>query len=194
MSEPVSALNGASFEGLVTLQDRGPTGMITLRGDLAAPAMAKALDKVLGLTIPTTRRVQPAKGSGQAQAAWMSPDELLLILPYGQVATVCASLSAALEGTHHLVADVSDARALITVSGPDARVREVLAKLAPVDLHPAQFGPGDFRRTRLAQVAGAFWMPEAGRIDVVCFRSVAQYVFDLLSAAADPAASVDYFG
>ncbi len=194
MSEPVSALNGASFEGLVTLQDRGPTGMITLRGDLAAPAMAKALDKVLGLTIPATRRVQPAKGSGQAQAAWMSPDELLLILPYGQVATVCASLSAALEGTHHLVADVSDARALITVSGPDARVREVLAKLAPVDLHPAQFGPGDFRRTRLAQVAGAFWMPEAGRIDVVCFRSVAQYVFDLLSAAADPAASVDYFG
>ncbi len=194
MSEPVSALNGASFEGLVTLQDRGPTGMITLRGDLAAPAMAKALDNVLGLTIPATRRVQPAKGSGQAQAAWMSPDELLLILPYGQVATVCASLSAALEGTHHLVADVSDARALITVSGPDARVREVLAKLAPVDLHPAQFGPGDFRRTRLAQVAGAFWMPEAGRIDVVCFRSVAQYVFDLLSAAADPAASVDYFG
>ncbi|MFD1194216.1 sarcosine oxidase subunit gamma [Seohaeicola saemankumensis] len=194
MSEPVSALNGASFEGLVTLQDRGPTGMITLRGDLAAPAMAKALDKVSGLTIPATRRVQPAKGSGQAQAAWMSPDELLLILPYGQVATVCASLSAALEGTHHLVADVSDARALITVSGPDARVREVLAKLAPVDLHPAQFGPGDFRRTRLAQVAGAFWMPEAGRIDVVCFRSVAQYVFDLLSAAADPAASVDYFG
>ncbi len=194
MSEPVSALNGASFEGLVTLTDRGPTGMITLRGDLAAPEMAKALDKALALTVPDTRRVQPAKGVSKGQAAWMSPDELLLILPYGQVATVCTSLSAALEGTHHLVADVSDARALITVSGQDAHVREVLAKLAPVDLHPAQFGPGDFRRTRLAQVAGAFWMPEAGQINVICFRSVAQYVFDLLSAAADPAAPVDYFG
>jgi sarcosine oxidase subunit gamma len=194
MSEPVSALNGASFEGLVTLKDRGPTGMITLRGDLAAPEMAKALDKALALTVPDTRRVQPAKGVSKGQAAWMSPDELLLILPYGQVTTVCTSLSAALEGTHHLVADVSDARALITVSGQDAHVREVLAKLAPVDLHPAQFGPGDFRRTRLAQVAGAFWMPEAGQINVICFRSVAQYVFDLLSAAADPAAPVDYFG
>ncbi|MDP5334258.1 MAG: sarcosine oxidase subunit gamma, partial [Paracoccaceae bacterium] len=68
------------------------------------------------------------------------------------------------------------------------------AKLAPVDLHPAHVGPGDVRRTRLAQVAGAFWMPEAGQINVVCFRSVAQYVFDLLCTAADPAASVDYFG
>ena len=194
MSEPVSALMGASFEGLVTLQDRGPTGMITLRGDLASPEMAKALDKALALTMPETRRVQPAKGVSKGQAAWMSPDELLLILPYGQVATVCASLSAALQGTHHLVADVSDARALITVSGPDARVREVLAKLAPVDLHPSEFGAGDFRRTRLAQVAGAFWMPEAGQINVICFRSVAQYVFDLLRAAADPSASVDYFG
>lgn len=194
MSEPVSALNGASFEGLVTLQDRGPTGMITLRGDLAAPVMAQALDKALGLTVPDTRRVQPAKGVSKGQAAWMSPDELLLILPYGQVSSVRANLSATLEGTHHLVADVSDARALITVSGQDAHVREVLAKLAPVDLHPAQFGPGDFRRTRLAQVAGAFWMPEAGQINVICFRSVAQYVFDLLGAAADPAASVDYFG
>ena len=194
MSEPVSALNGASFEGLVTLQDRGPTGMITLRGDLAAPAMAKALDKALGLTVPGIRRVQPAKGVSKGQAAWMSPDELLLILPYGQVSSVCASLSASLKAVHHLVADVSDARALITVSGQDAHVREVLAKLAPVDLHPAQFGPGDFRRTRLAQVAGAFWMPEAGQINVICFRSVAQYVFDLLSAAADPAAPVDYFG
>ncbi|MEE4346973.1 MAG: sarcosine oxidase subunit gamma family protein [Paracoccaceae bacterium] len=192
MSEPVSALNGASFQGLVTLQDRGPTGMITLRGDLAAPAMAKALDKALGLSMPPQRRIV-ATADGTGSAAWMSPDELLLILPYAQVNTALAALAAALSGTHHLAENVSDARALIALSGPDARVREVLAKLAPVDLHPAHFKPGDIRRTRLAQVAGAFWMAEAGQANVICFRSVAQYVFDLLSAAADPAASVDYF-
>jgi sarcosine oxidase subunit gamma len=193
MSEPVSALNGARFEGLVTLQDRGPTGMITLRGDLAAPAIAKALDKALGLSMPPQRRIS-STADGTASVAWMSPDELLLILPYAQVNTALSALEAALSGTHHLAENVSDARALIALSGPDARVREVLAKLAPVDLHPAHFGPGDFRRTRLAQVAGAFWMAETGQINVVCFRSVAQYVFDLLCTAADPAASVDYFG
>jgi sarcosine oxidase subunit gamma len=167
--------------------------MITLRGDLGSDAMAKAVDKALGLAIPASRRIEPAKGVCQGQAAWMSPDELLLIMPYGQVGAVLASLMGGLQGDHYLAQDVSDARALISISGTDALVREVMAKVTPVDLHPDQFKPGDFRRSRLAQVAGAFWMPEAGRINVVCFRSVATYVFDLLSTAADPASAVDYF-
>lgn len=193
MSEPFSALNGASFQGLVTLRDCGPTGMITLRGDLAAPAMAQALDKVMGLSMPTPRRIV-ATADGTRQVAWMSPDELLLILPYGQVSDALAALNTALAGTHHLAENVSDARALIAVTGSDAAVREVLAKLAPVDLHPGHFPQGEIRRTRLAQVAAAFWITEAGQAHVICFRSVAHYVFDLLSAAADPAAAVEYFG
>lgn len=193
MSEPVSALNGASFDGLVTLKDSGPVGMITLRGDLSAAPMAQALDKAMGLTMPQQRRIV-ANTDGTRHAGWMSPDELLLILPYAQVSDALAALSAALAGTHYLAENVSDARALIAVNGPDARVREVLAKLAPVDLHPDHFTPGDIRRTRLAQVAGAFWITQAGQAHVICFRSVAQYVFDLLTAAADPAATVEYFG
>ena len=193
MSEPVSALNGASFDGLVTLKDSGPVGMITLRGDLSAAPMAQALDKAMGLSMPQQRRIM-ANTDGTRHAAWMSPDELLLILPYMQVSDALAALASALAGTHHLAENVSDARALIAVSGPDAHVREVLAKLAPVDLHPDHFTPGDIRRTRLAQVAAAFWMTRAGQAHVICFRSVASYVFDILSAAADPAAKVEYFG
>ncbi|OZB15055.1 MAG: sarcosine oxidase subunit gamma [Rhodobacterales bacterium 34-62-10] len=193
MSEPVSALNGVSFDGLVTLKDSGPTGMITLRGDLSATPMAQMLDKAMGLTMPAQRRIV-THADGTRHAAWMSPDELLLILPYAQVTDALTALETALAGTHHLAENVSDARALISVSGPEAHVREVLAKLAPVDLHPDHFTPGDIRRTRLAQVAGAFWLTQAGQAQVICFRSVAQYVFDLLSAAADPAAKVEYFG
>lgn len=193
MSEPVSALNGASFDGLVTLKDSGPVGMITLRGDLSAKAMAQALDKAMGLSVPAQRKIV-ATADGARMAAWMSPDELLLILPYADTGKALEALGAALSGTHHLAENVSDARAMIAVNGPDARVREVLAKLAPVDLHPTAFGYGDIRRTRLAQVAGAFWMSEAGQAHVICFRSVAQYAFDLLRAAADPAAAVEYFG
>jgi len=194
MSEPISALDGARFDGLVTVEDRGLIGMITLRADLSHAAVAAAVDKALGVPMPPRGRILPAKGVSQGQAAWMSPDEILLILPYGQIGAAVSSLEASLAGTHHLIQNVSDARAVISLAGPDARVREVLAKLAPVDLHPSAFNVGDFRRSRMAQVAGAFWMPEAGRINVVCFRSVAVYVFDLLKAAADPAAAVDYFG
>jgi sarcosine oxidase subunit gamma len=192
MSEPVSALNGASFDGLVTLKDSGPTGMITLRCDLSAAPMAQALDKALGLPVPQQRKIM-SHADGTRQAAWMSPDELLLILPYGQVGDALAALEVGLAGTHHLVENVSDARALIALTGPDARLREVLAKLSPVDLHADAFPIGDIRRTRLAQVAAAYWMAAPGQAHVICFRSVAQYVFDVLRHAADPAAVVDYF-
>ena len=192
MSEPVSALAGALFEGLVTVRDCGPTGMITLRGDLASAAMAGALETALGLEIPAVRGIVAAQGG--AQAAWMSPDELLLILPYGQVGAALEALAQGLAGQHHLAEDVSDARALIALEGEEMLLREVLAKLAPVDLHPAAFGVGDFRRSRLAQAAGAFWMPQAGQLRIVCFRSVGRYVFDLLAASAAPGAGVEYFG
>jgi sarcosine oxidase subunit gamma len=60
----------------------------------------------------------------------------------------------------------------------------VLASGAPVDLAPAAFGPGDLRRTRLGQVAAAFWIPEPEVFDLACFRSVADFVTDWLANAA----------
>ena len=69
----------------------------------------------------------------------------------------------------------------------------MVAKLAPVDLAPGEFEPGQFRRTRLAQVPAALWMPEEDRIRLVVFRSVARYVFDLLSVAAQPGSEVGHF-
>jgi sarcosine oxidase subunit gamma len=90
-----------------------------------------------------------------------------------------------------MAVDVSDARCLFRLSG--GPVREVLAKLTPADLHPDAFGPGEVRRTRLAQAAAAFWMPDAGTVELMAFRSVGTYVFDLLSNAAAADARVDLF-
>jgi sarcosine oxidase subunit gamma len=87
--------------------------------------------------------------------------------------------------------EVSDARAVFDVIGP--HVREVLAKLAPVDLAPGVFEPGEMRRTRLAQVAAAFWMTGPDSFRVIAFQSVAQYVEDLLKTAAKPGTQVGYF-
>mgnify|MGYP001042425399 FL=1 len=120
----------------------------------------------------------------------MSPDELLVMVPYAQAAEVVDQIDKALSGTHYLAENVSDARALIFVEGPYAR--EVIAKLAPADLHPDSFKPGDFRRTRLGQVAAAFWMRDEDTFEVICFRSVAGYTFDLLAASAQ-AGEVGHF-
>ena len=92
---------------------------------------------------------------------------------------------------HHLVADVSDARAVIALSGAGAR--EVLAKGAPVDMAQDRFGPAEIRRTRLGQVAVAFWMTGPETFELVCFRSVAGFVFDWLTVAAQPGSLPEHF-
>lgn len=187
MSEAVSALPGASFRGLVSVEDAGLRGMVTLRGDLASATLKAAVREVAGVDVPDVRRLSR---EGETGALWMSPDELLILCPYAEADAMTAALAHALDGVHHLAVNVSDARAVIRMTGPDWR--EVLSKLTPADLHPDAVGAGEVRRTRLAQVAAAFWMAEEEVVEVVCFRSVARYVFDLLSNAADAPAPVGH--
>ncbi|MDE3238226.1 MAG: sarcosine oxidase subunit gamma [Paracoccaceae bacterium] len=178
-TKPVSALGGAKSQGFVTVEEVGPIGMITLRGDLASASLGQAVKAAVGVSVPAPRRIEIAGDTG---AAWMSPDELLLILPYAAVPATLAALETALAGEHAMAVDVSDARASFRIRGAGAR--EVMAKLSPVDYAPGRFGPGELRRTRAAQVAAAVWMSGEAEFSLVCFRSVARYVFDLLSVSA----------
>ncbi len=175
MSDPVSALNGASFQGFAAIREIGPLGMITLRAK-GLKSLEKAIKSVTGTKVPAQRRIEV---NGDRACGWMSPDEYLLILPYAEVGQALASLAKSLAADHHLAVDVSDARAVFRVEGE--RAAEVLSRLAPVDFDRLE--PGELRRTRTAQVAAAMWQQDQG-YTVVCFRSVARYVFDLLANAA----------
>lgn len=186
MSEAVSALPRARYSGLVDLAEAGLTGMITLRGDLASAKLAKAVKQATGAALPAVRRIE---GGTKGQAAWMSPDELLLLVPYAGVSEVVAKLETALAGEFATVANVSDARAMFRLSGPQAR--DVLAKVCPVDFH--DFAVGELRRSRAAQVAAAVWREDEETWHLVCFRSVAQYVWDMLATLAQPGGEVGLY-
>lgn len=188
MSEAVSALNHAEFDGICRIEEIGLQGMITVRGDLASKALKSAVKSATGLNLPDVRECTSADGMA---VSWMSPDELLVMCPYARAETLAAEMTDALKNVHSLVANVSDARASFVLTG--AMMREVLAKIAPVDLSPDVFTPGMFRRTRFAQVAAAFWLKDNETAQVVCFRSVAPYMMSLLSAAAQPDSEVGYF-
>ena len=179
MSNSVSALGGKVAAGEVTVRDAGLQGMITLRGDLSGKVLQKVCTKVTGLSFPAQRKADVVGDKG---LCWMAPDEVLVLMPHDQVSGALAAIDDGLKGQHYLAENVSDARALLTVQGPYAR--EVMAKLTPVDLHPDSFGPGDFRRSKLGQVAAAFWMRDDETFCVICFRSVAEYVFGLLANGA----------
>ncbi|NNK78711.1 MAG: sarcosine oxidase subunit gamma [Litoreibacter sp.] len=187
MSDAISALDGARSEGSAVVEELGLRGMITLRGDLSSKTVAAAVKNLTGLNLPQQRMCNSRAAYG---VAWMSPDELLVMIPYGEAEAATAKIAGALAKEHALVVNVSDARAVFAIRGAGAR--EVLAKLAPVDLSKERFEPGQFRRTRLAQVPAAFWLRDPDRFELICFRSVAQYVFDLLKTSAAPGAEVGF--
>lgn len=166
----------------VRLEEAPLAGMVTLKGDLGSPELAAAVRNATGLDLPAVRK---AAMSDAHTVLWMAPDELLLFTDYAGADALAERLSASLGDAPHLAEVVSDARARFRLTGPGAR--EVIAKGAPVDLHPDAFGLGDVRRTRLAQVAVGFWQsaddPES--FDLVCFRSVALYVWRWLQASSE---------
>ncbi len=188
IAPPVSALNNARFDGLAMVEECGLQGMITLRGDLAASALKSGATKASGAKMPKQGMANVIADSG---LCWMSPDELLVLCPYEEVTDRLAALNAKLGDMFALAVNVSDARAMFRVSGDHAR--EVLAKLCPVDMSPDAFKPGMFRRTRMAQVPAALWMDEDGSIRIICFRSVAEYVFGVLKAAAAQGSEVGFY-
>lgn len=175
MPEAISALKGASFEGFARVADAGLIGMVMLRAK-PGPSLDDAL---IGLALPVPAQRQIVRG--ERTVAWMSPDELLLIVPYADVAATIASLSEALDGTHHLAVDVSDSRSVFDITGPNAA--DVLSKLMPVDFRTLP--EGEVRRSRAGQVAAAVWRHQGG-YRLFCFRSVSKYVMGLLSHSAQP--------
>jgi sarcosine oxidase subunit gamma len=185
MSNAVSALNGASFDGFVTVREAGLRGMITLRGDLSKAALKKAVSKIAGVGFPEQRGIVQ---DGENAIAWMSPDELLIMVPYAAVNNAVAELNNALSGEHVLVANVSDARVIFRIEGEAAA--EVLAKLTPFDLDA--LAHGQIARSRAAQVAAAFWMAGDDGYELVSFRSTSTYTWGLLKNAAMPGSEVGW--
>jgi sarcosine oxidase, subunit gamma len=183
MSDPVSALGGAAYDGFAGIREIGPLGMISLRCKHDVKALPKAIKTAVGVAMPGKGRIVR---DGAFAAGWMAPDEVLLILPYPQVAITLANIAKALKAEHHLAVDVSDARAVFRIEGP--RAAEVLMKLTPADV--ARMAPDTLRRSRAAQVAAAFWAEDGG-YTLVCFRSVAAYVMALLAHSAMPGSELE---
>ena len=179
---PAMPLGDRGTGALAVIEEMSPRAMILLRGDFADPSVGGAVRAATGAGMPDA--LSMTRGDG-GMACWMSPDELLLILPFDAREAALERLCETLDGGSYLVADVSDMRALFRVPGRNAR--DVLAKLVPLDLSPDGFGAGTFRRTRLAQVAAALWMDDRSdqeAFEVMVMRSQAEYAFAVLRAAA----------
>ena len=81
------------------------------------------------------------------------------------------------------VFDLTDSRVVLEVSGP--RIRDALAKLLPIDLHPAAFRPGDVAVTVASHIGVTVWqIDDAPRYRLAVARSYSGSFWRSLVAAA----------
>ncbi len=143
-------------------------GLLLLRGSADDAAFAGAVARVLD--------VAPADGVQSGEGCHLlrlEADTWLAVLPSGREETVHRSLAAALDGLAAAVIDVSDAHAVLDLSGPLAR--EVLAGGCPLDLHPRALPPGHCARTTLAGVAVVVQSLDGGALRLFVAPSVMRW-------------------
>ena len=167
-------MSDRSFEGYVSLRQVTDQGMVSVRASIASKKVRETLKNVTGVAMPGQ---MGANAKGRNGLLWMSPDEALVLVPNYQASAVASEIGKTLSNVHALVVDVSDARAVFELNGQGAA--EVISKLAPADI--MALAPNQLARTRLAQVAAALWKVDADIMGIICFRSVQDYVFDILS-------------
>ncbi len=93
-----------------------------------------------------------------------------------------ADLAARLAGKA-AVADHSDGRLMLRLAGP--RVRAVLAKGVPIDLHPRAFKPGDAAQTQVAHIGVLIaQIDDAPTYELLAARSFTGSLWSWLEASA----------
>ena len=169
----------AGATGLIVEEhtDLAFASVIMKRGKRAT--LVSAVDTAFGVALPASPRRATAglvtfAGTGRDQ--WMASAE-------GAEAVGFAAKLRARIGPFAAVVDQSDARLVLRLSGP--RVRDVLAKGVPVDLHPKAFKPGDVASTLVAYVGVQIDMlDDAPTYQITAPRSMAGTLWSWLAASA----------
>jgi heterotetrameric sarcosine oxidase gamma subunit len=135
------------------------------------------LQDALGVTLP-------GRG-GQARKdnilyLWSGPENWLAVAAEDdpdfdlELANRCNGLAA--------VTDQSDGRTILQIKGP--AVRDALAKLLPIDLHPSAFPPDATALTLAANIPVQIWQSAEDVFELACFRSYAETLYEALVEAS----------
>jgi methylglutamate dehydrogenase subunit D len=183
-----SALHGLALPG--HYGRAGATGLlIAERTDLALAsviakrgkrfALVNAVNTAFGVALPDGPR---RATRGAVTFAGTGPDQWIASAEGSEAAGFAAKVRARI-GPFAAVSDQSDARLVLLLSGP--RVRDVLAKGVPVDLHPKAFKPGDVATTLVAYIGVQIDMlDDAPTYQLSTPRSTAGSFWSWLTASA----------
>jgi len=177
------SLAAAKGKSGVIVADRDGLGIATV---LPRKGQTRALEQRVsahfGIELPRGPRRETAGGTafvGTAPEAWLTTCELggnAFALSLREVIGDLASVS-----------DQSDGYAVLRLTG--LKLRDTLAKIIPIDLHPRAFRPGDVASTAALQIGATLWRLEDGpdgspMFDIAVFRSLTGSLWHALSESA----------
>jgi heterotetrameric sarcosine oxidase gamma subunit len=176
------AFSSAPGQG-VCVVDRDALGIATVlvrKGQLTT--LAQRVRERYGVELPRgPRRI----AAGAMAFACTGPEAWLAIndaCTQGFAATLKEALGDAAS-----VADQSSGYAILRMTGPN--LRQTLAKMLPIDLHPRAFAPGDVASTTASHVGATLWRLEDAAdgspvFEIAVFRSLAASFWHTLTVSA----------
>jgi len=165
----------------VIARERPFLGHLNVRGNAQDPRFVGAVSDVLGDGLPiVSNTVTDVQG---ITMYWLGPDEWLIVTPDERRAAIESELRRALAALRVAVTDVSGGQTLLQLHG--ARVRDVLAKGCPIDLHPRAFSIGQCAQSHLAKAPILIGQIEnQPYFELIFRRSFADYLWTWLETAA----------
>jgi sarcosine oxidase subunit gamma len=176
------AFSSARGQG-VCVADRDGTGIASVlvrKGHLAE--LTQCVRARYGIELPRgPRRI----GTGDIAFACTGP-ETWLATSDARGNALALSLKEEI-GAAACVADQSSGYAILRMTGP--RLRQTLAKMLPIDLHPRVFAPGDVASTTASHVGVTLWRLEDATdgspvFEIAVFRSLAGSFWHTLTVSA----------
>ena len=154
---------------------------------IASVAARKGQDHALAAAVKTHYGVElsssPKRVDNKGVAfVWAGPGLYLAMAERTAGRDLETELKAKLGGLAS-IADQSDGRAVLRISGTAAR--EALAKGLPIDLHPRAFKSGDVATTHASHIGVTIWqIDDAPTYEIALFRSFAGSFWHWLKDAA----------
>lgn len=182
----------APFAGLAISSAPGNGVLVAERGGLALATVLVCRGQITALTERVRARFGielppgPHRRVGSDVAfAGIAPDTWLASSEHDSNG-FARSLEAAI-GDLASVADQSSGYAVLRMTGP--KLREALAKMLPLDLHPRAFLPGDVASTIASHVGATLWRLQDGAdgspvFEIAVFRSLAGSFWHCLASSA----------
>jgi sarcosine oxidase subunit gamma len=169
---------GAAGLRLRILSGRALVQVMARRGKDAA--LKDAVRSKYGVALPD----KPVMARGQTMSfLWAGHHNWMAMADETRAVDLESTLRADL-GSLASLSDQSDSRLLVALSGP--KVRDTLANLVPIDLHPRAFRPGDTAMTLFGHVAGQITQVDPAPIfELMVLRGFADsFLHDVEAAGA----------